>query len=239
MLDTFEHIRIINLPSRTDRRREISAELARLGLAPDGKQIAFHRACRPDEPGGFSSVGARGCFLSHLAVLEQALEAGAETVLILEDDLDFVADIEHRLPATLARLSQQNWDVFYGGHAVAPGMVAPDGLLRADPAMAVCTLHFVALSRRAVSIAVPFLKAMLSRPEGDPQGGPMHVDGAYCWMRAAHPQLETWLAIPELGFQRSSRTDIHALPLLDRTVALRPAADLARRAKRWARRLRA
>jgi glycosyl transferase, family 25 len=33
LFDTFEAIRIINLKSRSDRRREVTAEFARLGLA--------------------------------------------------------------------------------------------------------------------------------------------------------------------------------------------------------------
>ena len=51
----------------------------------------------------------------------------------------------------------------------------------------------------------------------------MHVDGAYCWFRHAHPHFRTLLAVPELGYQRSSRTDIHDLRWFDRVPVAREA----------------
>jgi hypothetical protein len=38
LLNTFDRVRIINLKHRSDRRREIESELARFGLAVDGKR---------------------------------------------------------------------------------------------------------------------------------------------------------------------------------------------------------
>jgi hypothetical protein len=44
----------------------------------------------------------------------------------------------------------------------------------------------------------------------------MHVDGAYTWYRRLSPEDVTLAAVPELGHQRSSRTDIHDLRWFDR-----------------------
>ncbi|HAX77040.1 MAG TPA: LPS biosynthesis glycosyltransferase, partial [Cyanobacteria bacterium UBA11372] len=44
-------------------------------------------AIRPDDAGDFPSIGARGCFESHLAILKQALADRLSNVLIVEDDL--------------------------------------------------------------------------------------------------------------------------------------------------------
>ena len=49
----------------------------------------------------------------------------------------------------------------------------------------------------------------------------MHVDGAYNGLRRANPDFDTLLATPELGFQRASRTDIHALRWYDATPLVR------------------
>ena len=76
LLERFDRVRIVNLKARADRRREMRGELARLGLGLDDR-IALHEACRPDDRGDFPSLGARGCFLSHLTVLDQAWDAGA------------------------------------------------------------------------------------------------------------------------------------------------------------------
>ena len=66
--DGFEHETfVINLPYRTDRRSEMQRELSRIGW-----NAQFFPAIRPASAGSFSSIGAHGCFLSHLAVLKAA-----------------------------------------------------------------------------------------------------------------------------------------------------------------------
>ena len=89
-----------------------------------------------------------------------------------------------------------------------------------------------AVRRETAAAVAPFLRAILARPYGHPEGGPMHVDGAYNWFRRAHPGLRHLAAVPPWAVQRPSRTDIHALPWADRQPALRPLLALARRAKR-------
>ena len=88
----FAHIFIINLEHRADRRKEISKQLALINLNFDSPNVDLFKAIRPSDASGFESVGARGCFLSHLGVLRQAMSLG--NVLVLEDDLDFVLGID-------------------------------------------------------------------------------------------------------------------------------------------------
>ena len=230
LLDTFERIRIINLPHRSDRRAEIGGQLGRLGLEIDGRHIAFHDACRPDDAGTFPSIGARGCFTSHLDVLEAAQASGAKTLLILEDDMDFVRDAEASVAAAMEDLAGREWSIFYGGYD-CPDLL-PDArgpVVKANPGAAVGTTHFVAFSSEAIRHAIPYLKQLAARPAGDPAGGPMHVDGAYSWLRRAYPHLDTWLAQPQIGHQRPSRTDIGQLGLIDRTFGLRQLAGALRK----------
>ena len=231
-LHTFDRIRIINLRSRPDRRQEVAAQLARLGLSVDGHHIAFHDACRPEHAGAFPSVGARGCFVSHLDILSDALSSGVRNVLILEDDVDFATGIESRLPDAMTTLGSLSWSIFYGGHEMVDPIAQTAPLSVADPNISTMTTHFVAFSRDAIGAAVPYLGKMMQREAGDPAGGPMHVDGAYNWLRRAHPELMTVFATPMLGYQRASRTDIHDLGLLDRLPGLRDLASVARRMKR-------
>jgi glycosyl transferase family 25 len=232
LLDTFDRVRIINLKTRADRRREMAGELARLGLDVDGERIAFHEACRPEDAGTFPSIGARGCFTSHFDILQAALTSGAGNVLILEDDLDFARDAEERLPRALDELASHPWSIFYGGYEQYAPPPSSTELAKADAEQAIRTTHFLALSRNAIEAGVPYLARMAQRPAGDPAGGPMHVDGAYSWLRKDHPALETWVATPELGHQRPSRTDIHAPGVLDRMPVLRGFTAMGRRIKR-------
>ena len=51
LLDYFQHCFIINLPHRTDRRREVEYELRRIGIDQNDSRVTFFPAVRPEEPG--------------------------------------------------------------------------------------------------------------------------------------------------------------------------------------------
>ncbi len=78
---------------------------------------------------------------------------------------------------------------------------------------------------------IPYMAAIYSRPLGDPQGGAMHVDGAYSWFRAAHPQCLTIAPVRSISVQRSSRSDIHPLRWFDRIPVLAPIVGSLRRVR--------
>jgi len=234
-LPPFERIYVLNLPERADRRREIEAQLRRFGLSLHAEPVRLFRAVRPDVAGPFPSVGAHGCFMSHLGMLQEAVRDGLGSVLILEDDLDFVAEAEARLPTLLQSLEMHDWSLFYGGYELPDGPVLrseeppASGLRKVHPTTSVRLCHFIALRGAAIVEAARYLEALAGRPPGDPAGGPMHVDGAYTWLRATHPDLGTWIAVPQMGYQRSSRTDIHPLRWYDRWPLVRDLAQATRR----------
>jgi glycosyl transferase family 25 len=214
---------VINLADRTDRRAEMTAQLARIGWSAE-----FSNSRRPTDAAGFESIGARGCFLSHLAVLKRGLACGNH-VLIMEDDLDFSPDFPRHWNAALADLTQREWAMFYLGHFI-DGLA--DGLTRLQPDHNVLCTHFLMIHAGAIQTFVEGLELMLSRPAGHPEGGPMHVDGAYSTIRAQNPTLATYAYAPSLGLQRPSRSDIAAHGLLDRIAPLRPAMQMLRKVKR-------
>lgn len=232
-LDYFERIFIINLPARTDRQAEIAAQLKSIGVSLDDANIELFPAVRPDAPEGFPSIGARGCFMSHLGVLRTAQRLGLQRVAIFEDDLDFSADFTTRIASIIERLENTHWSMFYGGYEMeqASRGRALDGLVESQPDELIGTTHFVVFQGEAISAAVHYLEKILSRPAGDSEGGPMHVDGAYNWFRRANPQFKTLLVAPELGFQRASRTDIHNLHWYDTTPLVREVVAFLRLVK--------
>ena len=224
----FAQVFVINLPYRTDRRREMGTQLARIGLGFDSPAVNLFPAVRPAAAGSFDSIGARGCFLSHLQVLRAA--AGSGSVLVLEDDLDFAADIDRSLPLAMSALPA-TWGIFYGGcRATFEAEAAP--LRRAMPAQELGESHFVAFNSHVVLPLVAYLEAILHRPAGHPEGGPMHIDGAYSIFRRNQPEIETYVAAPLLGRQRPSRTDIYGLLWFDRLPVLRQIAQVVRRVRR-------
>jgi GR25 family glycosyltransferase involved in LPS biosynthesis len=72
----------INLDHRTDRRAEIEAELDRIGIPCERFPAIKY------------SPGIVGCGYSHLAVLKEARARGYKSVLIFEDDFQFLVNKE-------------------------------------------------------------------------------------------------------------------------------------------------
>jgi glycosyl transferase, family 25 len=219
----FDAVYVINLPARTDRRAEIAAQLARIGLQLDRGRVHLHAASRPASPGGFPTVGAHGCFLSHLSVLKRAQAEGRRRILVLEDDVDFAPDFELAARALLGDSTASSCPMLYLGFLQArpPLQASRPGWTPLDKDSAITGAHMISFDRRSLGLAIPFLEAMLQRQPGDPAGGPMHVDGAYNWFRRSHADVEAMLCLPPLGGQRPSRTDIHPLKWYDRLRVMR------------------
>jgi len=213
----FDRTYVINLEQRTDRKREMLENFARLGIAPEASSIHFFPAIRPDSPAGFRTLGARGCFLSHLGVLKDAQQRGLDRILIFEDDLDFTPDFASRVDDVVTALQQTSWGVFYGGHEVPSFRPTETRTLHVIPQeLGVICNHFIGFSKPHIGKLVDYLEAMLERESGHPEGGPMDVDGAYSWYRGATPECVTVGCFPPIGVQRPSRTDISDTRWFDR-----------------------
>lgn len=192
------------------------------------RTVSFYGATRPTTAGEFPSVGARGCFESHLHVLREACIDGVKSVLVVEDDFDF--HLGDRVADVIECLADKDWDFFYGAHLLPHSAERPIAPVAAD--QPIITASFVGFRGRAMPKIVEFLEEMLKRPAGSPDYGPMHVDGAYSVFRMLHPEFRTVAAFPQLGEQRSSRSDITP-KLLDRLPITRQLAAALRRLVRY------
>jgi hypothetical protein len=226
LTDYFDRSYVINLPSRRDRRLEMSEELGRLGAGFERGKVELFPGVRPSNRGEFPSIGARGCFMSHLRVLKNALAEGVSNVLIMEDDLA----IDPRFPKVegkiVDRLTSLPWGVVYVGHSASGLPESPDILV--ESAAPTLGAHFYGVSRAAMSDLVSLLDMIVLRPPGHPEGGPMHFDGAMWRFRVRHPGL-TYFVTPSMGWQRSSRTDIGDNKWFDRMPGVRHAVAGFRR----------
>lgn len=209
LFDTFDAVRIINLPERTDRRSEMTAELRRIGIdVSQDPKVRFFQAVRPADPGAFPSIGARGCFLSHLNLLRQAAAENLDSLFILEDDAHFPRRFDVLSRPVAQALVSPDWDIFYAGYGAQTPVPPAQGLQPVSPDLPLSLTHAMGLRKTAIGPLVDYLERMLERPAGSPEGGPMHVDGAYSWFRQAHPGIRTGVAAPVLITQRSSASDI-------------------------------
>lgn len=229
LTDYFDQIRIVNLPSRQDRRREVIQQLEKIGLHVGVHNVEFFEAVRPSDAAGFPSIGTRGCFLSHLQLLKEALASNCQRLLILEDDVNFVTDFSTRLPNILDTLAHWQWDLCFLGHSFTLKSQKPDGFSYcSDPIM---NCHAYAVNGQVLPELIDYLEAVILRDPGHPLGGPMHYDGALTMFRAQNPHIKTLILTPEVAYQRSSRTDIHNLAFYDRLPGLRQLANWARKIK--------
>lgn len=236
LLQSFDQIYVINLPCRADRRSEMDAQLHRVGLSFASPKVTLFAAVRPHDDGGFPSIGARGCFMSHLGVLREAQRRGLSSVLILEDDVDF-SPAEH-CADVLSSLQRQDWGFFYGGYRIGDRIpAAEDGCAPLGGSTAIGTTHFVGVrGRQLISEVVDYMESQLGRPPGHPDGGPMHVDGTYSWFRKEHPGYATLLAVPQIAHQRASTSDIAGPGWLERLWGMRLVIDKLRNCKNALRR---
>jgi Mrp family chromosome partitioning ATPase/capsular polysaccharide biosynthesis protein len=228
----FDRIFIINLPERKDRREAITRELRRQGLEVDGRRVCFFAANRPETPENFPSLGARGCYLSHLNVLRRARDEGVQRLLVLEDDVQF-----HRMPRDTSQLAQSlletDWDIAYPGHTLK-SQSGPQRWVRCHEPI-VCA-HCYAIQASALPTIIDHLETCLQRPSGHPLGGPMHYDGALSMLRMRRPDLITLVASQSMAGQRSSRSDIAGPSWLDR-LPIWGGANLVRATRNQLRRL--
>lgn len=207
--DYFARTSIINLPNRSDRRRQMKRMLERVGLALKPGSVEFFAGVRPDSAGEFESIGARGCFLSHLGLLKKAQAEGARNILIMEDDLEIDPKFASLTDSLVAILKREHWGFVYFGHVLADLPPSPTGEPLVPFDGPIQTTHFLGVNGTILPRLIESLETMLERPAGHPDGGPMHVDGAYSTFRRQNPDVLTLVAQPNLGSQRSSRSDIN------------------------------
>jgi glycosyl transferase, family 25 len=222
VFEKFENIFVVNLESRKDRRRETERELARIGVS----NAKFFRAIQPVSSAKFGSIGEHGCFMSHLTILKDCI--GSKNVLVLEDDICFSQNFTEQ--AQLFNSLPTDWEVFYGGYgqlATQGGKIAGNGLIEVNRTAEFIGTHFYAVNGLAISRLAKAYDVFLTRDRGHLEGGPMPVDGA---MNVARRQLNlrTFITIPPLATQRSSRTDVGNRKWFDNTPIVRSAVDVVR-----------
>ena len=227
---------VVNLPERKDRLDRIRHELTNLGSATGDGDLQVFPAYRFSDRAGFSSAGARGCFLSHLQCLRLARAEKRRSVLILEDDVAFSSALPRLTPALVAQLDSLDWDIVFFGHfgtgdiPDARPNTAPDDLKLVPWTGEIQGMHFYAVNGRIFRQLIEDIERHIHGVEGDQEYGPMPVDGAFNIFRRNNPRVRTLIVQPKLGWQASSRSDITPR-IFDKIPFLQPFIRGLRKAK--------
>jgi hypothetical protein len=225
LIDYFDCGYIITLPDRIDRRGAVEREFARIGIDVPTASVRFFYGSRPTERGEFYAIGAKGSFYSHRNVLKLALKNRAKNVLVFEDDVAFRNKTEH-IDQILDLLSKIQWDIIYFGYC-SPRDEGLTGPLHAWPGDTIGG-HFYAVNGPFISEMIKYMDECEERPRDHPDGGPSGRDGAYNHLRYVRKSTRVFIAVPNLAYQRSSRTDIGTLRLYDQIICLRSAIRFLR-----------
>ncbi len=216
----FDALRIINLPSRLDRRNETTAELARIGLVPGWADVEFFPGIRGRTSAGFASPGAHGAFLSHLTVLQESLDRGDRAVLIAEDDLTFLLPPASDFSRMLSPLGGDDWDFFFAGYHYTDRFVDEGtGLINVGSRYDITGLHLYGVHHRILPALLQYLKGYL--PENHP--APIHeghIDGLITSFRGSRTGCSTLVLSPAIATQRRSRSDVQQRRFYDRLPGL-------------------
>lgn len=116
--DYFDEAVCINLDRRPDRWELAQEEFKKIGLsnvkrisAVDGKDIG---------PIGPINAGANGCRMSHLKVLNYAIEKDLDAILVLEDDIEFTENFHEKFSKIESQIPEE-FDFLYLGVNPASG----------------------------------------------------------------------------------------------------------------------
>lgn len=228
VIDYFDQVRIINMAKRQDRRDGTQAEFDKYQFPLNTDKVSFFKAIAPTEAKGFPNPGVRGCFLSHVTIIQEARQAGVGHVFVLEDDIQFSKHISSKGTEAVAALDKIDWDIAYIGHDLK-SKEGPFKWLTVDQPMLLS--HCYAVNARVFDRIIDFFEQLQERPTGHPDGGPMHYDGALNTFRAQNPDVKVVYASMNLGFQRPSATDLHSQSSFDKNPLLRPLTIQLRKLK--------
>jgi hypothetical protein len=128
----FDKVVCISLRRRPDRRESL---LKRIPSDWPWGPIEFFDAidgavCKPPKwwkQGG----GAWGCYRSHLAAIEGALNGGADSILMLEDDVTFVEGFSEKAQRYLSQLPGDWGQAYLGGQHLKRPEAVSEGVVRA------------------------------------------------------------------------------------------------------------
>lgn len=208
---------------RPERQVHIDRELHRAALP-----FEVFVSHRPPDAGGFASVGARGCFESHLRALRAARDEGVGVAVLVEDDVVVASRFLELLPEIQRELEGRSWSVLLLGYL---GDQSPARHFPLEPVGTYVARaqhweftgsHFLAVNGEVLDELIESFDRRL-----EPGGHRIAVDGAYNEFRESRGDA-TYVCVPNLGRQAPSpsgiasstgiRTKLLSVPVVQRAL---------------------
>jgi len=148
----------------------------------------------------FSRPGVWGCYRSHVRILEDALNEGLNSILVLEDDCLFVRNFGYEACRRLD-LAPKDWDqLYFGGSLFGRGERSGTGWVRA---YGVTLTHAYAIRGKFIETMYRYLTSFMGGPG---KRGWCDVDQQMALLQE-DPKYKVYLASPKLALQTDHRSE--------------------------------
>lgn len=190
----FPRMVYINLGHREDRRSEVEFQFLQQGLRV--RRLPGVKAAWLKDARGYESRPRYACALSQCLALRQARQAGAPTLLLLEDDCVLHPDFRSR---TAQLTLPEDWGIFYFGcqHLERP-VPAGKGLVRVRKG----------LDTHAFAVRARYYNEVIHTMRGRGRGAPVSKVASDVQLAALHTRIPTYAAWPNLAWQAVSTSGI-------------------------------
>jgi len=192
-IEDIKHAYYINLEHRTDRKEHVEAQLKTLGI-----EASRFNAIKMEN-------GAIGCSLSHLKLLEHALENQYDHILIMEDDITFLdPELFKSQLNKFLKTRQNKWDVIlFAGNNMPPYEKTDDTCIKVSRCQTTTGYlvngHFIKALTQNVKMGLTHL---LSRPT---ESNKFAIDKFWFVLQNA---ARWFLITPPTVIQRADYSDI-------------------------------
>ena len=214
-----DHTFVINLAHRTDRRAQVTAELAGIGYESAERFDAYGVNNPPPERytqgiENFQMSGWYGNKFSHYAVIEAAKERHSRSVMVFEDDVTFHPKFNAIVGLALDQLKHLDWDwlQFGGNHRYFGGIdteASPiDGMKYAYPkdGLAPVMPNLARIQKMLTAHAYVVKDSVYDFILANAIQSPLSIDGFYGY--EVHPRFKCFCVIPCVAQQVPGMNDI-------------------------------
>lgn len=172
----------ISLVSRPERRCFCQRQ-----FVAEGIDVSLFDAIVPTSAGRFPSLGAHGCYQSHMRVLAQGLKdcqrVGTDRMTIFEDDVLLPRSFSQIVLTVAPQLETLDWNFFYWGTQNNPPttpVAGHDVLAEIAPEQTIIGKQAYTIRTAVVPELLDYLRACGNRPT------PGYSDGMFHEFRLAH-----------------------------------------------------
>lgn len=205
LTDYFDRVVLLSLAHNEERRKQALSGIKALDLGdPIHCRLAWHGDSLPAPAWWRAGNGAWGCLQSHVRALSEAWDAGAERVLVLEDDVCWQPQAAEMLEEFIGQVPGDWGQIYLGGqHQWTPEPV--EGRPAVLLGVSINRTHAYAVRRETMP---PLLAHVMHAPDYIQSGHVRHIDHQ---LEVAHQRRDWRVYCPSwwIAGQEENRSGIN------------------------------